>query len=197
MVGAKEERYRRREKVRQLWSKGIYSQRQIAEIVGANIKTIVKDVASIRMAERARLTKKEGMNHLADVIQQLEGIAEGANTEVLTLPKGVPRSGAVKSALWQTAIKATVAKAQLLFQTGVMPTDVSSAGKIVEAEVIQERSREVFNGSMAGVAERPESRRKVLDYVESLKTLDPESRQRELEEIEKNLRERELGGTPG
>ena len=174
----------RREQVAALMDKGMTSPSRIAKGVGVSEETIRRDVKAIRLERKSQITRKAGPEQTVDILGKLDEISRSAMADYIGLKDNSPRANAVKASLLQTSLRAVLGKAQFLQQTGVIPQDVTAVDRLLDQEVSEDRIKHGYDDELAAVIGNSESRRKVMDVMEQIKTLTPEMATELLDELD-------------
>lgn len=168
------QRFERRERIKEFLDKGITNPEKIAGMLGVTAVTVRKDIDIINKERKVVLTKEAAADHVGTMVGQMEEIIKNATMDYLNIHGNDPKSNAAKASLLQTSLRAIMAKSQLLQQTGVVPVDITMMDKIIEAQAVETRAKQMLDPKIAEVVTNADSRRKVLDVVEKMKGVNPE-----------------------
>ena len=186
------QRFLRREKVKDLLDKGVTSPSRIAELVDVTDETVRKDIVAINKERKTSITREASAEHVSTLLYQLEDIIKNSNMDYMAVQGQDAKASTARSALLQTSLRAILAKAQLLMQTGVVPPDITQVDKLLEAQAIEVKARQAFDPQLAQVVASAESRRKVMDIVDKLKGISPDTASAILEKLEQKITEDEI-----
>jgi len=175
----------RRDTVKQFLDKGVMSAAKIAKAIGVSDETIRRDIKEIRKGQKERLSKKAGADHVSDMLGQIEQTIVNSSADYIAIKDNSPRASSVKAQIQQTILRAIALKTQVLMNTGVIGSDITVVDRILEAEAIEGRAREILEPALAEIAVNSESRRKVLTVIEKLKNASPEMRSMLIDELDK------------
>ena len=155
----------------------------MAELLGVTSRTISDDVAWWREQCRKQTeeTKNDPSAASADIgstAARLEGIAAAALADY-----ELSRSAQMKNLFLVTAIKAEVARGNLLINTGIWP----KAGEEIRVQHNIKATFEARLGSSNPLTtlDEPVSRRRVLDAAERVLRLSMDRRQQKIDELRK------------
>jgi hypothetical protein len=168
------QRFERRERIKEFLDKGITNAAKIAGLLGVTDVTVRKDISIITKERKTGLTRESAPEHVGTLLGQMEEIIKNSTMDYLNITGNDPKSNAAKASLLQTALRAIMAKSQLLMQTGVVPTDITTMDRIIEAQMIESKAKSMLDPKIAEVVTNADSRRKVLDVVEKLRGVSPE-----------------------
>jgi hypothetical protein len=168
------QRFERRERIKEFLDKGITNATKIAGLLGVTDVTVRKDISIITKERKTGLTRESAPEHVGTLLGQMEEIIKNSTMDYLNITGNDPKSNAAKASLLQTALRAIMAKSQLLMQTGVVPPDITTMDKIIEAQMIESKAKAILDPKIAEVVTNADSRRKVLDVVEKLRGVSPE-----------------------
>jgi hypothetical protein len=168
------QRFERRERVKEFLDKGITDPVKISGMLGVTPATVRKDISTINKERKVSLTRDSAAEHVSTMVGQMEEIIKNSTMDYLNIHGNDPKSNAAKASLLQTSLRAIMAKSQLLQQTGVVPVDITTMDKIIEAQLIETQAKKMLDPKIAEVVTNADSRRKVLDVVEKLRGVSPE-----------------------
>jgi hypothetical protein len=163
----------RRDQLKSLVDKGITNPRRLATLLSVSVSTIDRDIRAIRKVGKDRITQKAGPDHVQDILGQHEEVIRTAMADYIGIKDNSPRASTAKAQLLQTIQRGLALKQELLENTGIIPQDVTQTDRILEAEVLAEKSKKSFDSKILEVMENDEGRRKVLNILERLTHADP------------------------
>lgn len=164
---------KRRQEIRSWMSRGVMSPSKLASAVGVSEETIRRDLHEIRKEDKERLTRKAGPDHVGDLLAQTEQVILETSADLAALKDNTPRAASVRAQLEQTKLRAIALKAELLVKTGVIPTDITAAEKILEAELAEDRIKRA-DPELASTLQSAQSRRKIMAVIDRLKSAPPD-----------------------
>lgn len=186
------QRFLRREKVKDLLDKGVTSVSKIAKTLNVTNVTIRKDIDAINKERKGSLSREAATDHVSTMLGQMEEVIKNATMDYMQITGNDAKSNAAKASLLQTSLRAVMAKAQLLQQTGVVPSDITMVDKLLEAQAIEIKAKQTFDPQLAQVVASAESRRKVMDLVDKMKGISPDTASAILEKLDRKIAEDEV-----